>query len=268
MPRNTLTLRNKQHFSPESDIIVIRAVDFSNILQRIKLIMKHTLKKITASIAAAVMCAIPAANALSANAEASITARFTYRKIYYVPNAKNIDHVVFGLACNSSHTSSPSSIPIAYGSLTPGYGGGPGFYNEGGTFVPTDPNVTGRIVSQSVHCDSAADYHERSSFAYAYKANGQAINNAVYSLPTFLVGDFDGDNDIDGDDYSIINHAVNVKHISENYSVYTTTSFDLGGVYRTYKVYKFDVNNDGYVNNADVFLLDWYNKGYLTNFSN
>ena len=28
------------------------------------------------------------------------------------------------------------------------------------------------------------------------------------------------------------------------------------------------VNNDGYVNNTDVFYMDWYNKGYMTYFTN
>ena len=212
--------------------------------------MKHTLKKITASIAAAVMCAIPTINALSANAYANENARYTYRKVFYVPTAKNIHHTVFGLACRTTNTDAPVADAIAPGTLIPGSGGGPGCHNAGGSFYFNNPNMTGIVFSEHVYCNSPSDYKEVSWFAYSYKANGDAIEHGVYSFITFLVGDINWDGIIDGNDYAMLNDAVNVQHISS----YTwNTNINVWGT--NYPAYKFDIDDDGDLDSNDVTLL-------------
>lgn len=223
--------------------------------------MKHTFKKITAALAAAVMCALPSVNALSANANANANtnARYTYRKVFFAPYQKNIDHVVFGLACRSTNTDPPVADKIASGTLIRGSGGGPGCHSAGGTFYPYNSNMTGLMVSEHVLCNSPSDYHEVSSFAYAYDANGNSINNAVYSLSTFLVGDIDRNGTVDGFDRFLIKKKIKDQgYVLDSYTPYSSTSIYYNGTYYTEMNIWLDINDDGKIDLADYHMLEDY----------
>ena len=233
--------------------------------------MKNTLKKVTASIAAAVLCAVPMASSFSANAAANANARFTYRKVFAVSESKNIDLLVFGVSCRTANTSAPSADKIASGSLTPGGGGNPGVYNGGGNFRPSNRNMVGGMVSVSMLCNSPYDYNEISVTNYAYGPSGNLISNAVGAGPTFLVGDLDLDKDIDAKDYDIL--YAGVKKVAPNYnSKYKFSYFGymnvvVGGEGHNYSFYEFDINDDGYLSQADLDLFQRYQSGQLTAFT-
>ena len=52
--------------------------------------MKHTFKKVLATISAAAMCAVPTINAFTASAATSDHPRYTLRRAYFVKSAANI----------------------------------------------------------------------------------------------------------------------------------------------------------------------------------
>ena len=233
--------------------------------------MKNTIKKIVATISAAAMCAVPMSNALSANAYANANARYTFRKTFAVSSPKNIKRLVFGVACSTSGTNGPVAHKIANGTLETGAGGGVGVHNAGGTFYPSNRNMVGGMVSVHMVCNSPSDYHEYSTTNYAYAPNGSLIPNAVSSSPTFLVGDIDLDNDIDEADYQILFRGIYKKTVESGISAYKFSYFEVmnvavGGSAGNYSAYSFDINNDGYLSNADLAMFSSYLDGTLTRF--
>ncbi|MBO4877472.1 MAG: hypothetical protein J5501_05645 [Ruminococcus sp.] len=227
-------------------------------------------KAIVAALSAAVMCALPAANAFTADAYAQSGARFTFRKNFAVSSAKNIDHLVFGVKCATAHTDGPKASKIASGTLTPGAGGNAGVHNAGGTFYPSNRNMVGGMVSVAMVCDSPYDYVEKGVTNYAYDANNKLIKDAVGAGPTFLVGDLDLDKDIDAKDYDIL--FAGVKKVAPySWSKYKFSYFGymnvaVGGVGRNYSFYSFDINDDGYLSQDDLDMFQSYNSGNLKRF--
>ncbi len=232
--------------------------------------MKKTIRKITASITAAVLCALPLANTLSASAVANANARYTYRTVFAVQSAKNIDLLVAGVACKSANTSAPAVNKLTSGTITGSGGGAPGLYAGGANFYPTNHNVTGALISFHTYCNSPSDYKEVSITNFAYAPNGNAISNAVKALPTFLVGDINADSKVNEADYQILYRAVEDNTVSTSrYKVnyFARTRVTLGGTTRSYNTYKLDINNDGYLSDADVEMFDNYLNGNLTKFA-
>ena len=225
--------------------------------------MKKAFRKITASIAAAVMFALPAANSLTTSATANANARFTYRKVFAVSSTKNIDHLVFGVACRSAHTDAPTAHKIGKGTLSPGGSGAPGVYNGGGTFYPTNKKISGGIVSVHMYCDSASDYQEIRTTNYAYSPSGALMSNAVSACPTFLVGDLDLDGDLDNNDFQILCRGVQQKTTDVGKTKYEFSYFEVmnvhvGNTYGNFSAYSFDINDDGVLSNADITMLNNY----------
>lgn len=224
--------------------------------------MKHTFKKIAATISAAVMCALPMANALSANAIASSTARYTYRKLYYTSYTANVDHFVYGIVVRKSGTSVPASHQIYQnGTLEVGGSAGTLYYNAGGNFYPNTSTVSGIIASMHCYSDTA-DFHEYSSSASAFDANGNLISGGMAYTPSFLVGDIDSDGDIDYSDYTILQDLgkSNVSYSNIYTRVYSHNN-------TSYPAYKADINNDGRVNNWDAFFVQQYLHGMIQKFT-
>lgn len=232
--------------------------------------MKKNVKAIVAALSAAVMCAVPAATSLTADATANANARYTFRKNFAVSSAKNIDHLVFGVACRSANTDGPMASKIASGTLYSGGSGNPGVYNAGGTFYPSNRNMVGGMVSMAIVCNNPSDYKELSVTNYAYGPNGNLISNAVSAGPTFLVGDLNLDKKIDAKDYDIL--FAGVKKVAPyswskyQYSYFGYMNVVVGGVGRNYSFYSFDINDDGYLSQADLDMFQRYNSGNLTRF--
>lgn len=227
--------------------------------------MKKTFRKITASIAAAIMCALPIANSLTVDAGCSPNALYTYRKVYYSPYNSNIDHVTFTWNINSNGTSAPITTKLVNGNLYNGGSGVPNHHIAGGTFEPSNPAVTGRIFSQSFYSDNTS-ITEYSNNIYVYNKNGQLVNSGVRTFPTMLVGDMDRDNDVDAFDYSLINHIINVEHYSlaKITSPHSFKGVDLNGRHYTVYSYQLDIDNDGDVDTADFTMYAAHSNGTLT----
>ena len=224
--------------------------------------MKHTFKKFTAALAAAVMCALPTVNALSANAYANDDARYTFRKTFAVSSPKNVKKLVFGVACSTSGTNGPWAEKIAQGNLERGAGGGVGVHNAGGTFYPTNYNMVGGMVSIHMVCNSPSDYHEISTTNYGYAPNGSLIPNAVTASPTFLVGDVNFDDQIDSDDFNFlyrgIHDKINSTHPKYKFSYFEVLNVAVGNSYGNFSAYTFDINDDGYLSQADLDMFLYY----------
>lgn len=232
--------------------------------------MKKNVKAIIAALSAAVMCAVPAANGLTADAYANTNARFTYRKTFAVSSAKNIDHLVFGVACASSNTDAPWADKISSGTLYRGGGGNVGVHSAGGTFYPSNPNMVGGMVSVAMVCNSPSDYREISVTNYAYDKNNKLISDAVSASATILVGDINLDKKIDEKDYDIL--FAGVKKVAPydwsryKFSYFGYMNVAVGGVGRNYSYSNFDINDDGYLSKADLDMFQQYLSRNLTRF--
>ncbi|WP_019679114.1 hypothetical protein [Ruminococcus flavefaciens] len=227
--------------------------------------MKNTIKKIAASISAAVLCALPVVNSLTANAYAGPDAMYTYRKVYYSPYNSNIDRVIFSWNINSNGTSAPTNTRLAAGTLQDGGSGAPNHHIGGGNFYPTNSAVTGRIFSQSFYSVDTS-ITEYSNNIYVYNKNNQLVNSGVRTFPTMLVGDIDGDNDVDSFDFSLINHVINVEgyRLSNITSPHSFKGVELNGRHYTVYSYQLDIDNDGDVDSTDFDIYAEHNNGSFT----
>ncbi len=231
--------------------------------------MKKTFKKIAASLTAAVLCALPLANTLTAGAVANANARYTYRTVFATTSSKNIKYLVAGVACKSANTDAPVADKIASGTFTGSGGGAPGLYAGGVNFYPTNRNVVGGLLSFHTHCNSPSDYKEVSITNFAYDANGKAISNAVKTTPTFLVGDINFDKQINEADHQILYKAIQDKtkttsRYKFNYSEVMNVA--VGNTAGNYSAYSFDINNDGYISSDDNALFMKYLERKITRF--
>ncbi len=236
--------------------------------------MSKVFRKITASIAAAVLCSLPVVNSLTANATANSNARFTYRKNFAISISQEnpVDHVSVSLACRSANTSAPTVSALTQdGVLYAGGSGAPGVYNCGGTFYLNDENYKGGIASISLYCNSPADYKELSYKNYAYDANNDLIEDGISAGPTFLVGDLNLDKKVDEKDYQILYRGIanqtnefSVDKVS--FSYFGMMNVGIGGVGKYYSPYSFDINNDGFLSAADIEMFNDYLSGNITRF--
>ncbi len=232
--------------------------------------MNKTFKKITTSITAAVLCALPLVNSFTASAAANANARYTYRKVFAVSSSKNIDRLVFGVACKTYGTDAPVADQIGSGSLTRAGGGSVGCHSAGGTFEPSNHNMVGGMVSVHMHCNSPSNYKEISVTNFAYDPNGKLINNAVSASPTFLVGDINLDKKIDAKDYDLLYAAVakmTTKSYRYKFNYFEVMNVAVGDVSGNFSAYEFDINNDGYLSSADTALFQKYARGDIDRFA-
>ena len=217
--------------------------------------MKKTFKKIAATLSAAVMCAIPMASALSANAAAGPNARCTMRKIYWIDSTAYVKKINVGFT-NVREGCSPATI-TAIAAGTPSFGGSAGdvYYNCGGTLTANGSDyIKGAAVSFSVLCNSPSCYEQgRNVYCYAYKAGGVQSYNSVHTVDAFLVGDINKDGYVNGSDSGILNTG-----LCQN--AFTNVSYD--GVVtinsKNYYYYTFDIDDNGVVNEDDLTMLRNY----------
>ena len=229
--------------------------------------MKHTFKKVLATISAAVMCAIPTVTSFSVNAAAPDNARYTFRKDYFVKYSANIDRIIFGWGMNSNGTSTPLSIKKVSGNLDPYGSGAVNYHMGGGTFYPSNSGVTGLVLTEYIYTNKTVLNGETTTLG-AVNKNNVTVNNSVYAAPSFMVGDIDGDADVDAQDYNII-YAALQKYTSINSFTYNSTfSVTLGGQTKSYYTYKIDINNDGKFNSSDEYLLNYFNSHPNYRFAN
>ncbi|MBR6994665.1 MAG: hypothetical protein IKH96_01460 [Ruminococcus sp.] len=224
--------------------------------------MKHTFKKFTAALAAAVMCALPTVNALSANAYANDNARYTFRKTYIVTRSSDIDAISFSWNINSNGNSAPQVTTLVPGEFM---NGGTGVINHhigAGSFFPTNPNVTGPVFTQSFISNTNTPTVYGNSVS-VFKTNGQIDNSAIVVTDKFLVGDLDKDGDIDAADREIVRRAS-----YSNLTSYTDTTYVYLNSTQRYLAYQLDINDDGKVNTADYNMIYQYVRGanYLLRF--
>lgn len=232
--------------------------------------MKKTFKKIAASLTAAVLCALPLANTLTAGAVANANARYTYRTVFATSSSKNIYRLVAGVSCKTANTDAPQADKIASGTFTGSGSGAPGLYAGGANFYPTNRNVKGGLMSFHTHCNSPSDYKESKITNSAIDPNGNAVS--VTAFPTFLIGDLNNDKNINAKDCDILTEAINKVtnyklNTSYKFNYFSKVSFELGGVsYNNIPLYKLDINNDGYLSKADIDMHIGYSKGTVTRF--
>lgn len=225
--------------------------------------MRNTLKKISAAFAAAVLCAVPMASAMSANALANNNARYTFRQTYYVDGSAGVTKIVHSFAVKKTNTDIPTAEKISrYTNYTPYGSAGDEYYLCGGTLTNSVP-MSGVVLSASTYCNSPSDFHaSTSNFARGYKANGQESYNSVRSFNTFLVGDLNGDNKITNEgDAKLINKALNKGAVGMDFKSYVYVD----GI--SIPAYKLDIDGNGYINWNDHDMIYKYTSGQITRFA-
>lgn len=225
--------------------------------------MKHTLRKVFATISAAAMCAIPTISSLSANAVAPENARFTFRRDYFVTQANlNLDRIIISWGLNSNGTSAPAAVKMrSEDTLQIGGGGAVNYHNGGGNFY-THANNRNRkylAVTSHIYTNKTSLYDETGS-AYAYTTTNANVSSKIYTTPSFIVGDLNGDKNVDGNDYSVILEAYNKKGYTSSFTKDDKVTFTLGNKTYNLKLYLLDINNDGRFTSADSSLLKYYNE--------
>lgn len=225
--------------------------------------MKHTLRKVFATISAAAMCAIPTITSLSANAVAPENARFTFRRDYFIAQAnKNIDRIIISWGLNSNGTSAPAAVKMrSEDTLQIGGGGAVNYHNGGGNFYTHSSNRNRKYlaVTSHIYTNKTSLYDETGS-AYAYTPSNVNVSSAVYMTPSFMVGDLNGDKNVDGNDYSVILAAYNKKGNVYSFTHTDSVSFKLGNKNYNIKTYLLDIDNDGKFTSADPALLYHYTQ--------
>lgn len=226
--------------------------------------MKKTFKKIAATLSAAVMCAIPMASALSANATASSNARYTMRKVYWVDSTAYVKKINVGFTNKRAGCSPATITPLVKG--TPSFGGSAGdvYYNCGGTLTANN-YFGGPAISFSVICDSVSDYGQGSNvYCNAFKANGTQSYNSVRTVNAFLVGDVNDDGIINDKDHVIVDAAGRAG--ANTYSATDRIYVNLNGTTKSYLAYKLDINDDGRITLDDAYMLNSYVSNQLQKF--
>lgn len=216
--------------------------------------MKHTFKKVLATISAAAMCAIPTINAFTANAACPANPRYTFRKDFFVKQSANLDRIIFGWGVNSNGTSVAYSIQKVQGTLQRYGSGAVNYHMGGGNFYPENSNVTGLVLTEYIYTNDTTLYNENTTL-YAYDKNDNNVSNKVYATPSFMVGDIDGDHDVDGYDYSLLDAAISANGTITSFNYNRTVSYTLGGQTKTTLAYILDINNDGRVTVTDKYML-------------
>ena len=223
--------------------------------------MKNTIKKIAASISAAVLCALPVVNSLTANAYAGPDARYTFRKNYACSSNYHIKDVVFSWSINSNGTSAPQANAIASGTFINGNSGAQNRHIGAGTYSPKNNNVVGGLFSQSFY-STTPNFTEYSNTIYTYNTSGNLVSGAVSAGPTFLVGDLNLDKAINEDDFQILYSGIRSKtnnfSTSYKFSYFGIMNVVVGNVGHNYSPYAFDINDDGYLSQADVNMFLQY----------
>ena len=216
--------------------------------------MKHTLKKIFATVSAAAMCAVPTINAFTANAATSSNPRYTLRMDFFVKSSANLDRIIFGWGLNSNGTSTPYSLKKVQGTLQRYGTGAVNYHMGGGNFYPSNSNVTGLVITEYAYANDLYGNSDNVTL-YAYDKNNNDVSNKVFATPSFYVGDIDGDRDVDGYDYSLIDAAIPSGYVLNSFNYNTTVSYTLGGQTKTTLAYRLDINNDGRLTITDKYML-------------
>lgn len=223
----------------------------------------NTISKITASLAAAVLCAAPVVSS-TANAIANDNARFTFRQTYYVDATAKVTEVRHAFTCKRANT----SIPVAektsrYLNYAGGGSAGDTYYSCGGTLTGSGSYLSGVVLSVSAYCNSPSDFSQGSgTYAIGYKADGTESPNSVRSFNTFLVGDIDGNNKIDGNDAGLFEDALrNSGAAGKDFKskIYIHN--------KGYDAYKFDIDGNGSIGWSDLDMLKKYNDGTILRFA-
>lgn len=225
--------------------------------------MKHTLRKVFATISAAAMCAIPTISSLSANAVAPSNARYTFRRSYFITQAnKNIDRIIISWGLNSNGTSAPAAVKMrSEDNLVIGGSGAVNYHNGGGNFYLHSSNRNRKYLAVTSHIyTNRTSLYDETGSAYAYTTSNANVSSSVYTTPSFMVGDLNGDKTVDGNDYSVILEAYNKKGYVSSFTKDDNVSFTLGNRSYNLKLYLLDINNDGAFSYADVSLLNYYNQ--------
>ena len=216
--------------------------------------MKHTFKKVLATISAAAMCAVPTINAFTASAATSDHPRYTLRRAYFVKSAANIDRITFTWGLNSNGTSTPYSIEKVSGHLQRFGSGTTNYHMGGGNFYPSNSNVTGLVITAYSYSDVTHGDSDYTTLS-AYDKDNNDISDKVYETPSFYAGDIDGDRDVDVYDFSLIDAAIAPNYVLKKYNYNTTVTYTLGSQTKTTLAYKLDINNDGKVTVTDKYML-------------
>lgn len=226
--------------------------------------MKMNFKKIAASVSAAVLCAVPMMNAVSANATAS-NPKYTYRSVLFIyGNSRNAKSVSYNYSSKKSGATNPTYRKGDFEGTHSGNGSaGDSYYSCGGIFTASGNfNAGGRVLTISAKTDSAS-FTEGTKTAKVYNAAGTQISVNTYWTPAFMVGDLNGDKKVDGSDYSYLHEAVFNCHATEMDLNSRITVFG-----KSIPVYEFDIDNNGFVGMYDLTLLSQKNKAGSSLFSN
>ena len=222
----------------------------------------NTIKKITASLAAAVLCAAPVVSSV-ANAAANANARYTYRQTYYVDSTAKVTEVRLSFSCKRYNTSVPVAEKTSrYLNYAGGGSAGDTYYNCGGTLTGSGSYLSGVVLSVSAYCNNPGDFSQGTSYARGYKANGQESPNSVRSFNTFLVGDINDDKKIDGTDAGLFEDALRNSGAAGKDFKSQIYIHNLG-----YDAYKFDIDGNGAIDWSDLDMLKKYNEGKIVRFA-
>ncbi|HRU97015.1 MAG TPA: hypothetical protein P5092_06265 [Ruminococcus sp.] len=227
----------------------------------------NNIKKATAAIAAAALCAVSALST-SLTANAATAYKYTYRHVYAARNTAPYA----GIKINSISLTYKVKNKYDLGTLSLS---GPGrffgtFSNAGGYEIFTGnwgPNATfsnqGEVLFSLSTQAQAADFNYN-SYVINMSFSGTVPKHypSTAFLDPFIVGDINGDKQVNDSDYWEMKTAVDAGKL---YASGRSVKSDLTNVSwhgRTLGRYQYDINNDGQVNNSDLVLLGTHRNGY------
>lgn len=224
------------------------------------------IKKIAASIAAAALCAVSAmSTTINANA-ASLddTFKYTYRSVLLVKNSDaQISKITWNYSNLRRYYGNYAKLGNLGGSNVGNGSAGDQYESCGGTWTPSK-SKPGCGVALSVSTYAKTNDFLTTPKAYSLSASCSGSYIPKYTIEftkPFLVGDLDFDGQINDSDYWEMKTAVDAgKLYASGISLKSdVTTVSWHG--RTFSRYQFDMNNDGYVNKADLTLLEKHKNG-------
>ncbi len=225
----------------------------------------NNIKKATAAIAAAALCAVSAlSTTLNANAAADASYKYTYRSVLLIKNSDaQISKITWNYAVLRRYYGNYAKLGNLGGTNVGGGSAGDQYESCGGTYTPSKAKPGCGIAFTVSTFSKTNDFLTNpKAFSCGASCTGSYIPkfSTEFTRP-FLVGDLNYDGQVNDSDYWEMRTAVEAGMI---YRSGSSLKADVTNIYwhgRSYGLYMFDMNNDGYVNSADLTLLEKHKNG-------
>ena len=254
--RLALIIKRWKNFQKTNEIIIVRNDGKMN-----------NIKKATAAIAAAALCAVSALST-SLTANAATANKYTYRHVYAARNTGTstgitINSLTFTYKVKNKYDLGALSL-FGPGRVYGSYDFSGGYESFKGGWYPNATFSSKGEVLITISTDSQTADFNYNSYVINAGFSGTVPKNypSTAFLDPFMVGDINGDKQVNDSDYWEMKTAVDAGKL---YASGKSVKADLTNVSwhgRTLGMYQYDINNDGQVNNSDLVLLGTHRNGY------